>query len=284
MDSFMQRIHTLRDRDKLNEIWRNHKVSISAWGVFTLVALLIFWGFSDGDFSFLMTLSSLISLFTFVMVLYCIEKNRSCAGLSLKMMECYFVLTLVRLTAIVRYEGYLPYDKSGDWLYQTIEFVILLAVAGIVYACRIRYASTYDVANDGFNPLYLGVPAFILALMWHPTLNNFMPADVAWTFALYLESVCVFPQLWMFQKLNKVEVFTTHFLAGQALSKALSFFFWISSYAELNDHTKPMKKFAGLWVIVMQVAQLILMGDFIYQYVKCISKGVSVENILNDNV
>eukprot|EP01066_Platyproteum_vivax_P008322 Platyproteum_vivax@DN3474_c0_g1_i1.p1 len=284
MDQIKSVVQIVKDREKLKVFVQTHQAVLKAWAAFGVFALVMFFLFSDGDFSFLMTLSSLIGLFTFLMVLYNMETNKSCVGVSLKMMECYLVLTLVRLCSILPFEGYLPYDKSGDWLYQLVEVLIFGAQMGVVYCCRVRYADSYDSSLDVFNPLFLIIPSAILALILHPSLNAFMPADAAWTFALYLESVCVLPQLWMFQKTGTVEAFTTHFLAGQALSKLLSFFFWASSYAELNDPTKPLKSYIGIWVIVMQILQLVLMGDFIYQYLKCISKGVSVQYILNDNV
>ena len=42
---------------------------------------------SSGDFSFLLTLSSLLSMFSFLMVALKMETNRSCKGVSMKMME-----------------------------------------------------------------------------------------------------------------------------------------------------------------------------------------------------
>eukprot|EP00386_Alphamonas_edax_P006772 GDKI01021777.1.p1 GENE.GDKI01021777.1~~GDKI01021777.1.p1 ORF type:complete len:285 (+),score=75.19 GDKI01021777.1:121-975(+) len=275
---------TIQDPEKFKAWATKNSGALKAWGMFTGVVITLFYFFSDGDFSFLMTLSSLIGAFSFLMVVYKIESSKSCAGVSLKMNECYVILLFARLCSIIPFEGYLPYDRSGDWLYQTVEAIALCLAGTVVYMVRIRYKETYDPSSDQLNHLFLIVPAAILAAIFHPSLNAFMPADMSWTFALYLESVCVLPQLFMFQKEGKVEPFTTHFLAGQALSKFLSFVFWVSSYNELNDHTKPLKSFVGVWVIGMQVVQLILMGDFIYHYVRCLSKGVPVQFILNEDV
>jgi len=272
------------DKEKLLAWFERNKSSVKAWGAFIAVVFVLFFLFSDGDFSFLMTLSSLIGMFSFLMVVYKIEISKSCAGVSLKMIECYLVLIFARLCSIIPFEGYLPYDRSGDWLYQTVEGISFCLAGSIVYLCRYRYKDTYDPSADTLNHLFLIIPSAALALLFHPSLNAFMPADVSWTFALYLESVCVLPQLFMFQKEGKVEPFTTHFLAGQALSKVLSFIFWISSYSELNDPTKTLKSFVGVWVIVMQIVQLIVMGDFIYHYIRCLSKGVPVQFILTEDV
>eukprot|EP00913_Durusdinium_trenchii_P022615 g21239.t1 len=87
---------------------------------------------------FLRTLSSLLSMFSFLMVALKMETNRSCKGVSMKMMECYLVIFFFRLCAIIPFEGYLPFDKSGDWFYQTCEALGFCLAGTIVYFCRIN--------------------------------------------------------------------------------------------------------------------------------------------------
>lgn len=277
-------IRKVNDTEKLKRYVAEHSASIKIYCFFLFLVFIFYHLFSDGDFSFLLTLSSVISMFSFLMVFLKIEINKSCAGVSLKMMECYVVLNTARLLSIVPFEGYLPYDKSGDWLYQLVEAVSLFINCCIVYLCRYKYKNTYDSVNDIFNNVFLIVPALMIAVFVHPSLNSFFPADVSWSFALYLESVCVLPQLSMFQKEGKVAAFTTHFLASQAFSKVLSFFFWIFSYKELNSGDNIIKSYVGVWVVIMQIIQLAVMGDFIYHYIRCLSQGVSLDNLLNENV
>jgi len=52
---------------------------------------------------------------------------------------------------------------------------------------------TYNWDLDKIPAVLLTVPALILALLVHPSLNNNFWTDSAWTFALYLESVALFP-------------------------------------------------------------------------------------------
>jgi len=263
------------------ELFNKHKQTIITWSPLVVTTLIIFILFSDGDFSFLMTFSSLISLFSFIMVATKIEQNKSCVGVSLKMVDCYLLITGARLFAIVPFEGYLPYDRSGDWLYQVQETAIFCVVGGIVYLCRNRYKNTYQPENDTINHLFLVVPALALAMIFHPSLNGFWPSDVAWVFALYLEAFAALPQLFLFQKEGTVKEWTAHFLAAQALSKITSFIFWFSSFNELGEHDRGHKAYVGHWVLGMQLMQLIVMCDFIYNYVKCVSKGVPVAQMLN---
>jgi len=274
----------LRDREKARQLYIAHKSSFQAWGLFAIIVCIIFFVFSDGDFSFLLTLGSIIGMFSFVMVVYKIESTKCAKGISLSMIECYVILLAVRLFSIIPFEGYLPYDRSGDWLYQSVEALSCMLSGTIVYMCRVRHRDTFNASADTVKHYYLLLPALVLALLFHPSLNAFMPADIAWTFALYLESIVCLPQLFMFQKEGKVEAFTTHFLAGQALSKVVSFIFWVASYSELSDPTKKLKAYVGIWVIGMQVVQLLVMGDFIYHYIRCLSRGVPVEFILAENV
>merc|ERR1719401_833478 len=237
--------------------------------------------FSSGDFSFLLTLSSIVSVFSFFMVAMTIESTKSVKGVSLKMMECYIAVFLCRLTAIIPYEGYLPFDKSGDWLYQVCEAFGLCLAGSIVYCIRVQYPQTYDSTTDAFNHLWIMGPAALIAIILHPHLNNFWPTDVAWAFALYLESVTVLPQFFMFMKEGRAQTHTSHFLAAQALSRLMSFVFWASSFSELSNPDHHIKKFVGHWVVGIQLIQLLVMADFIFHYVRALQKGIPVSECLN---
>ena len=271
----------------IDPIWiERNKDDLIFWSSFISCTALLVWLFSDFDFSVLLTLSSLTSMFAFLMAANKILNQRHSVGVSLKMFECYAIVHSSRLLAILPFEGYLPYDSSGDWLYQSVEFLSLLLSCFIVYLIRKVYVSTYDSNADHFNHLYIISGGLIMSILFHPSLNSFMPADIAWTFSLYLESVTVLPQLFMFQRQSKVEAFLTHFLAAQAVSRALSFIFWSHSHHELNSVNRGRHgtaiggAFVGWSVLGMQLVQLLIMADFIYYYVRCIRKGVSVENIL----
>mmetsp|Transcript_19393 Transcript_19393/g.45492 ORF Transcript_19393/g.45492 Transcript_19393/m.45492 type:complete len:285 (-) Transcript_19393:109-963(-) len=284
MDSFQDAIKD-PERLKLTLMKYMHSEAFKVWGGFFTFVFTVFWLFSSGDFSFLLTLSSIVSTFSFLMVAMKIETSRTVRGVSLKMMECYIAIFFGRLLAIVPFEGYLPFDKSGDWLYQLCEAFGLCLAGTIVYCCRVRYVATYDPSTDTLNHLYLMLPALGVALIFHPNLNNFLPSDIAWAFALYLESVAVLCQLFMFMKEGQAQPHTSHFLAAQALAKLMSFIFWASSFSELSNPNHYIKAFVGNWVVAMQLVQLLVMADFIYHYIRCIRKGIPVSQLLcSDNV
>lgn len=278
---------TFKDPEKMKIFinkWTSNE-TFKFWGTIATVAFIVFMLFSSGDFSFLLTLSSLLSMFSFLMVAFKIEMCRSVKGVSLKMMESYIIIFVARLFAIIPFEGYLPFDKSGDWLYQLCEALGLSLAGTIVFFIRSRYVHTYDPTTDAFNHYWLMLGAACLALIFHPNLNNFLISDIGWAFALYLESVAVLCQLFMFMKEGQAQSHTSHFLAAQALAKLFSFIFWASSFSELSNPNHYIKAFVGNWVVAMQLVQLVVMGDFIYHYMRCISKGIPVSKLLtSDNV
>ena len=66
------------------------------------------------------------------------------------------------------------------------------------------------------------VPAFVVALLVHPGLNKDVLSDASWTYAMYLESFAVLPQLYLFQKQARrvatVDYLVGHFVAALGLS------------------------------------------------------------------
>ncbi len=106
-----------------------------------------------------------------------IWSSRSAKGVSLKTLELYALVFLARLTSILRHQGYLPFDKSGDWFYHFVEFVSLASVVVAAFAVFQAFRSTYEDKYDKFGNLhipnaagilYIVVPCVIVAAIFHP--------------------------------------------------------------------------------------------------------------------
>ena len=152
--------------------------------------------------------------------------------------------------------------------------------------CPSRFKrSPKDAAADSFGAylvpsefgvVWLALPAFVLALLLHPNLNSNWLTDTAWTLALYLEAVAIFPQLVMFhrqqqrQAENELEPFTANFVFGVSAARVLTFLFWLSSYHELNDKYADQlhRKYPGVMVVLSQVVNLLIMADYMYTYMQ----------------
>lgn len=94
------------------------------------------------------------------MLNYKIWTSKTAAGISLKSVELYVVVFALRLTSILRHQGYLPFDKTGDWFYHCLEALSLASVVLIGYGIFGPLISTYDGET----------PTFVQQRITHPSL------------------------------------------------------------------------------------------------------------------
>jgi len=256
--------------------------NILMWAGFFTVSLGVYFLLSGKDFSFLMTYGAMSRMFGFGILNVKTFKSQRATGVSIKTLQLYCIVFFFRLTSIIRHEGYLPYDKSGDWLYHLIEIMALIFSASALWGCTVPFKTTYQSDCDkfgefnvpkGFGAIYLAIPVFILALLLHPNLNADFFSDVAWTYAMYLESFAMIPQLYMFQKQANgvVELLTAHFVAALGFGRILEFIFWIYSYQELV--TLSGSKGPGYMALFSQFVQLALMVDFFWLYITAVKNA-----------
>ncbi len=278
----MELKETLTNPVRRKEFVNRNRINIITYVSALTLVLFVYHFLSDGDFSFLMTLGTVTRFFGFTFLLVKFHSERSCAGVSLKTLELYMLVFLARLCSILFYEGYLPYDKSGDWFYQAIEVMSVVVVGVLLFLTVKTYKSTYNAAEDGFGdsikqvppqfgPVLLIVPCLLLALLLHPSLNRNIFTDVAWTFAMYLETVAILPQFYMLQKANRaVEAWVSHFIFSIGLSRLFLTIFWASSYHELSDvHSIGITGgWVGKFVLVNQLVHIVVMAEFCYYYVQ----------------
>lgn len=123
------------------------------------------------------TYASLMRCFGFALLNYKIWTAKSVSGVSVKTMELYLVSFIMRLLSIFRHQGYLPFDKTGDWFYHIVELISLACVCLVLYGVFGPLISTYSEKHDRFGnlhvpselgALYVLVPCVVLALLFHP--------------------------------------------------------------------------------------------------------------------
>jgi len=256
--------------------------NVLIWAGFFTASLFVYFVLSGGDFSFLMTYGAMSRMFGFGILNVKTFKSQRATGVSVKTLQLYSIVFFFRLTSIIRHEGYLPYDKSGDWLYHFIEIMALIFSGSALYGCMVPFKSTYQDDCDkfgelgvpkGFGAAYLAVPVLIVAMLLHPNLNADFFSDVAWTYAMYLESLAMIPQLYMFQKQTTgvVELLTAHFVAALGFGRVLEFVFWVYSYQELA--TASGSRGPGYLALLSQFVQLVLMIDFFWYYVTAVKNA-----------
>jgi len=280
----------------LNNVKRSNM--LAPWLAFGFASFVVYMAFSDGDFSFLLTYGSLTRCFAVLLLVAKLQSSRSATGVSAKTLHCYLIVFVSRLLSILRHDGYLPYDRSGDWIYHCVEVASCLSVVVALLLVHGPYARSYDATLDAFGnlpplPSVAGAlaligPAFVFAAIFHPGLNKDFWSDTTWTFAMYLESFAILPQLFLFQKSSKqtatVDYLVGHFVAALGLSRVVEMLFWMNSFTELADRNG--NKYVGILVLGTQCLHLIIMLDFFFFYFRSVSKGVpiSLPRQASDNV
>ena len=228
------------------------------------------------------TWGSLTRTFGFMVLVWRIFVKKHAKGVSKKTLQLYAGVFVFRLMSILRHEGYLPYDKSGDFIYHLCEMASLGSAAFCLYLMSTTYAHTYQRRYDTFGnmympeqfgALYLFVPCVLLGLVFHPTLNNDALSDISWAISMYLESCAIVPQLFMFQRQAKtvVEVLISHSVFALGFARVMDMIFWLFSYHELSTVTGS--KSVGMFVLGTQFVHIAIMGDFFYYYIISLKTG-----------
>lgn len=276
-------------RRALANTFQKHTQNIKVWAGFLTVSLLVYYFLSSGDFSFLLTYASFMRCFGFGLLNYKMWSNNSGSGISMKTLEMYALTFFTRLLSILRHQGYLPFDKTGDWFYHFVEIMSLCAVAFAIYGMFGPLVHTYAEKHDRFGNLhipsefgiaYLIGPCILLAIIFHPSLNREFFSDTTWALSMYLESVAMLPQVYMFQRQaadegGTVEALLGHTVFALSAARIFEFIFWLGSFKELSDHAGS--RLPGYLVLFSQILHLGLMGDFFYYYFKSITRGLPME-------
>lgn len=201
-----------------------------------------------GDFS---------HLFSFVILLYILFTKKSASGISLKTQELYLLVFLCR---------YLDLFTNFYSLYNTIFKIFYILCSGaIVFLIRFKepWKSTNDRKQDTFQSWVLIIPCLALACFVN---YEFTVMEVLWTFSIYLESVAIFPQLFVLHRTSKIENFTSHYVMFLGLYRALYILNWVYRYFTEFYYRQ--------WIVwIAGIIQTALYVDFFIHYVKAKREG-----------
>jgi len=262
--------------------------TMSAYGGMVLSSCIIMAFFTDFDFSMVQMLSSFCMLWAFLLLTIKVESQNSAKGVSSKMLEMWALTLFVRLSSTSIKRGYLPEDKSGEWLYQFFDVCIFFVVMRLIYSLQRQHRQTYQEEDDLQGIFWTVPPTLMLALVFHPNLNRSKCFDTIWTSAQLLETFCMLPQLYMITKQGgKVETYTSQFVVLMFVSRLCAWLFWYSGYPELADGyvegvTAGDFNWGGYLVMGMSTLQVLISADFMYYYVKAFMAGRAVQMPISD--
>lgn len=224
--------------------------------------------FSDQDFSAVLSLSAAAQCFGLLLLLFKVRTAKTVSGLSARSLEMYVLFFVFRLGSSMFKNGYIPVDRTGDWVYQTTDIVSLLMCLQLLYCIHITHRSTYQADIDTVE-IWRAIPACVLvAIFIHGDLNDSPFFDTVWTTSLTLDTVAMIPQLWMLYKCNsQLEGLNAHYVAAIVVSRGLAFWFWFHGFPEIAPQKGGFNT-AGWLIIVCHSFQLLVCADFMLQYVK----------------
>eukprot|EP00916_Digyalum_oweni_P011033 GHVL01018356.1.p1 GENE.GHVL01018356.1~~GHVL01018356.1.p1 ORF type:complete len:218 (+),score=-1.66 GHVL01018356.1:137-790(+) len=186
-----------------------------------------------------------------LLLLFKLQKSKSCIGISCRMQECYAIVFCLR---------YIDLFYSFLSIYNTVMKVFFIASTFyLIYLMRSKppISQTYDKKADNFPyHLYLLPTSLILGIL---TTEEYSLPEIMWTTSIWLESVAIVPQLILLQQLREVENLTSDFVIAMGLYRAFYILNWIYRY--VNEGSVNYIGWIG------GVIQTALYMDFFYYYI-----------------
>merc|ERR1719359_2490807 len=245
---------------------------LMAWVGFVGIGAWTYHEIALKEFTAILTLSVFAQALSFLFLHMQISASRSVAGISGRSLIMHAVKLCCRLSTTLWLDGYLPTDKSGDWIYQVGDVLSLVLVLQILFSVFVAHKASYQSDDDTLDLRNLIMGAVVLAVVVHPDLTAWAPFDILWTVHLYIDAIAMVPQLWVISKAGgKVQGFTAHYIGAIMLSNILSGLFWFYACPELAEENKV--NVAGLAINGAHLVQLLLLLDFGFFYGKACLQG-----------
>jgi len=233
---------------------------------------------SNGGAGQVVPLAAAIQLMGFCMA-YLRAKTSNCiAGISPQTLHVWLAGILCRLSVNViifwsdHADSYLPSDGTCDWAYQILE----LGSAGVIMALLYEIHVVHRVAIESckMSPMLIA-GGLAMSVLIHPKLNNCW-SNLRFAAGQYLEGVAMIPQIMEMAKSNgKVEALTSHYIACSFVASVLMFSWWWGVQSILATDEYPSMIPARM-ILLSSASSVLLLGDFMYQYVKAALKNAAI--------
>merc|ERR1719502_2362453 len=247
------------------------------YGAIFSVAMLIHHMIAEGEFSSILTLSALTELGALCLLGVHVYSSGSVHGISAKSLQLEAFALACRLSSTTWLLGYLPMDASGDFLYQAFDIMSLLLILGLLYKMLMvrSYRATYDAENDQLTIAPFVAVSFILACLFHADLDERPVFDILWYTGLFLTSVAPVPYLWlMARSRSPAPALACHFIAVMAISRVMSgAYAWEAPEEFTCEPYFGEFNHAGWSAVGAHAVHLVLLADFVYFYVKNLTKS-----------
>lgn len=241
--------------------------------VFAAGAFAVYHHVAEQEFSSILTMAVIVQ--TLGMVFLCLQVlSGGTAGVSAQGLTLDGIAVGLRLSSTVWLNGYLPTDRTGDHVYQVMDFCTLAMILFLLR--RILGTSAYQAAEDSFSVGPMVLACFSLAAIFHADMDDNPLFDTLWMTGLFAGVLAVLPQLWLIMRSGgQAEAMTCHYIAAMAISRVLSGIFMWEAREDITCKPWVVGVQHGIIVILMAHAiHLLLLGDFAYMYVRSLTQSL----------
>lgn len=259
----------------------------AAYTVFGLLAYTVYHGVAARSYSSILTMSAIVQCLGIVFLCMQVMSSRSAFGISASSLKLDALALALRLSSTSWLNGYLPVDKSGDYIIQIVDFSSVALLLFLLYQVLVVHRNSYQQTEDSMAIAPMVVATLGLAALLHGNMDAYPLFDTLWMGGLFLSVVAVLPQLGLItQSGGRSAALTSHHIAALALSRVLSgLFMW-----EARNDIKCKPWITGFEhaicaIMVAHAVHLLLLGDFTYYYLRALwRRGPTVPLELGDHV
>lgn len=239
-----------------------------AYGAFMAWSWLIYAVVAEQRYSSIMTIASVLQCLGFVLLYHQIETYKSASGISARTLKLECFAICLRLSSTLIYQGYLPNDKSGDYVYQCIDLACLVAIIYLLRAILVTQRGTYDESDDDMRIGPLVVCSFILGFLLHGDMDDHPLFDSLWLTGHFISLTAMLPQYWLIvRRSGMTNALTMHYVATSGLSRILSgmFMWYVRRYITCSPWVSTFQHTINA-ILLAHFVHLVLMSDFVMFY------------------
>merc|ERR1719197_267051 len=208
---------------------------IAAYLAFGAFAMTVYHFVAQREFSSILTMAVIAQAMAISFLCVQVLWSKSARGISVGALVLDGLSVAGRMPSTTWSEGYLPMDKTGDYLYQTVDFCSLAMILFLLHRVLVVYRSSYEASEDSFKVGPLILASFALASIFHGNAADNPLYDTCWMAGLFMGVMAVLPKLWLItQSGGTAQAWTCHYIAAMGVSRALSGLFMWEARADVT--------------------------------------------------
>lgn len=241
-----------------------------AYAVCSMVVFVVYYIVAEGAYSALLTISAILHCLGIVFLCIQVLSRGTATGVSVRSLLLDVLAICSRLSSTLWFQGYLPVDKTGDYVYQAVDICCLLLNLLLVCYVMMAKRGTYQEAQDSFCIIPVVAACWVLAMVFHADNDDNPLFDALWINSLFLEVMAVLPQLWLIsQNAGQAPALMGHYIAAVALSRLMNgLCMWEARSAIACAEWIKGFNHAIYAIYGAHLLHLLLLSDFAYHYVR----------------